>query len=544
MSSDADSRPPNDGTFTRRSALQWAMGSATILGTGNLLAACGGGGAGTGKAASAPITVSRGGRLRVGMLSLGKGETLNPNTSIGQTNSVRSAQIFENLTAPTSKLPIGTKPVLAESWEANADATVWTFKLRSGVTFHDGKRLTADDVVYSIKYWVNPKGGNFNAATLAFVDAKNVRKRDDVTIEVPLTKAIAQFPEMLGLWTLPIFQDGTTNFKKPIGTGPFKFQSFTAGKNSLFVANKDYWQEGKPYLDELFVDSSFSTDSARLDALASGAIDIMPVIPYGLAKHPRAGVRVENAQSTNPYYFQCRVDQAPFSNPRVMEALRLAIDREAMAQTVFNGYARPTNDVPLPGLKFWSDFPIPARDVEKAKSLLKAAGHEGMTIKCFTSTAYDGYVQGTTLFKEQLKDVGVTLDIKQLDPTVYYTSSGGGDLLNYPMFADNPGNTIYYPCQTAFYLLNQWTKGGYNTTHYGSAQKDALLFDALAELDEAAADEKWRAVQQPLADNHGGSIAFGLVDYVDAYSPKVGGAKTTPAGWCDNFNFVETFLST
>jgi ABC-type transport system substrate-binding protein len=166
-----------------------------------------------------------------------------------------------------------------------------------------------------------------------------------------------------------------------------------------------------------------------------------------------------------------------------------------------------------------------------------------MTIPSFTSTAYDGFVEATTLFKQQLQDVGVTLEIKQLDPTVYYTSSGGGDLLGYPMYIDNPGNTVYYPCQSVWYLLDQTTKGAFNPTHYGNAETDAMIFDAIAELDESAAVEKWRAVQQPLADNRGGDIAAGLVDYVDAYGPKVGGAHTTPAGWCDNFNFVNTFLS-
>ena len=169
-------------------------------------------------------------------------------------------------------------PGLAESAEPNADATVWTVKLRSDVSWHDGKPLTADDVAASIKTWANPKNG-FSTLATQLMDLGRVRARSPLTVEVPFKIPIADFPGVVAGYfyyiTRPdIYEKGAM----PIGTGPFKYQSFIPGQRAVFVANKDYWG-GAPYVDQQIINSSFTDDSARMNALLSGSIDIAPQYP-------------------------------------------------------------------------------------------------------------------------------------------------------------------------------------------------------------------------------------------------------------------------
>ena len=148
------------------------------------------------------------------------------------------------------------RPALALSAEPNKDANVWTIRLRSGVTWHDGRPFTADDVVYTFHGWANP--ANFaHAATGNLIDFSGLRKSDSLTVEVPLVASVADFPAFLTTYNNFIIQDGTTahDFKTgPQGTGPFSFVSFTPGQSSVFKRNPNYWESGKPYVDQVVVD--------------------------------------------------------------------------------------------------------------------------------------------------------------------------------------------------------------------------------------------------------------------------------------------------
>ena len=147
--------------------------------------------------------------------------------------------------------------------------------MRDGVHWHDGKPFTADDVVYSFKAWSSPSNfANPNVAT--FVDFKGLRKRDRLTVDVPLVRPCAQFPSLftflsVATWIVPDGSSAKELARRPIGTGPFKFVSFTPGQQSVFEANRDYWEHGKPYVDRLVVDSSFTSSTALVNALLSGA---------------------------------------------------------------------------------------------------------------------------------------------------------------------------------------------------------------------------------------------------------------------------------
>ena len=227
-------------------------------------------------------TPKRGGTFTVGVISGGQEENLFPGTSVGTPDFVRDYNLY-NLLFYLGKDVTPLVPGLALSAEPNADASVWTFKLRDGVTWHDGKPFTADDVVYNFQSVWSNASLNYSAGFLTgLVDFKNVRKLDSLTVQVPLTSPAAQFPTIFAYFDFPVVQEGATAktaAANPVGTGPFKFSSFTPGSRSVFTANKDYWESGKPYVDELVVDSSFTDTNSLFNALLQGTVNLFPSIP-------------------------------------------------------------------------------------------------------------------------------------------------------------------------------------------------------------------------------------------------------------------------
>jgi peptide/nickel transport system substrate-binding protein len=269
------------GGITRREVMAKGASGAALLSVGAVLAACGSSSSSTsskGTKAAGLATSSgggtpvRGGTLTLGAISGGPLETLNPLAALTNVDELRAFQIFDRLFLPTEDLR-EIVPQLALSAEPNKDASVWTLNLRPGVTWHDGKPFTADDVIYTFNFWTNPLGGQTSIANL--IDLKRMRKRGPLTVEIPLVSADSLWPTTLTTAGSPVVQAGT-NFKAlgnhAIGTGPFKVKSFTPGRQSVFVANPDYWQHGRPYLDTLIINSSFTDESARVNALLSGAL--------------------------------------------------------------------------------------------------------------------------------------------------------------------------------------------------------------------------------------------------------------------------------
>lgn len=539
-----ESDPSVDVGMSRRDLLRAGAGGALGVSSLSLLAACGGASKSTSTSVAHP---TRGGTLTIAALSGGTAETLNPPMQISNTDLARCLSLYDGLFRSVAGTPgagydvlQGTnnaiakvEPALAESAEPNGDASVWTVRLRDGVTWHDGKSLTADDLIYTIRHsWLNPI---IAPLTKLLIDAQGVRKRDKLTVEIPLVTPVAGFPGVTSLATFLVVQDGAKDFSKPVGTGPFKFESFTPGTRSVFTANDNYFL-GRPYVDSLVVDSTFTDENSRVNAVASGAADIAPSMAFALARGSN-GVRVQIGKGANPYWFGCRVDQAPFKDPRVMTALKLLTDRAAMVESVFSGYATQGNDLPMAAmLEAASAFPVRPHDVDQAKSLLKAAGHEGLHLTLYTGPVFDGSVESATLLKQQFAEGGVTLSVKQLPASVYYSTSGGGNYLGYPMDTATPGGGSWNPTIPALYLETMWTKAPYNDTHWGSHSDDKLFLDALGELDPAKATDKWHTFMNTLYDR-GGTIVYASASYVDGFGQHVSNIPASGAGPCNNFDF-------
>lgn len=426
----------------------------------------------------------------------------------------------------------------------NKDFTVWTLKLRDGVVWHDGKPFTADDVVYTIqKSWGAKSGINYDLYS-PIVDFNRVRKIDKLTVEIPLLQSIAQFEQLTFTQASHIIQNGTTDFNEPVGTGPFKFKSFDPGTRSVFTANRDYWRSPEPYVDTLVMDSTFRADPARLNSLLAGNLDIVPSVPPALARAQEASEKIVlgNQHGSAFLAVTMRVDQDPFKDARVRQAMKLIPDRPAIVDSALDGFGVPGNDAPGNTLQYWASDLEVVHDPEKAKSLLKSAGQDSLSVKLYTADVLAGMNETATLFADQASDAGVNVSVAKNDPATYYSTGSPGGTWPNKTFSMN--NWIIGQGSLPLFYLSALQRGApYGETHWNSAKSDKLLDDALAEGNPDSAQQKWHAVQE-LQHNEGGYIVTSALNSVDGYSTSVRGIQTTEAGPCNYWDFKSAWLET
>ncbi len=298
------SRPdPLERPVTRRQVLHGAFAGGVVLGAGGLLTACGGSSSGgssatatSSKASTGPL--KSGGTLRVGATGGGAKDVIDAHLPTADTDIMRVWQLYEPLAVrPPDFGPL--EMLLAESLEPEkGSAKTWIVKLRSGVEFHNGKAVTADDVIFSIQRILDPKNPKVGATSIGYVDAKNLKKIDNLTVRIPLKFANAAFPDDIGQYFNSIVPVGYDP-KNPVGTGAFKYQSFTPGQQSVFVKNPNYWQKGRPYVDQLVI-IDFPDSTARVNALLGGQVDAIDNLPSGQIAQVQGNSGAQGADLARP----------------------------------------------------------------------------------------------------------------------------------------------------------------------------------------------------------------------------------------------------
>jgi peptide/nickel transport system substrate-binding protein len=547
MAEDSDRRPAPSG-LSRRDLLKGGLAGTVALSGAGLLAACGssshaGSGAGAPALSLGPKggTPKRGGTLRVGVLSAGSSETLDVRKASPFPDFIRDFQLLDPL---FFQGPHGLmSPGLATEALPNSDYTVWTLKLRDGVHWHDGKPFTADDVVFTVQNsWGAPSGLNYGVYS-PIIDFKGVRKLDRLTVQIPLLRSIAQFEQLCFTQASHVVQNGTTDWTKPVGTGPFKYESFSPGTESVFTANREYWQSPKPYVDTLVIDSSFTADPARLNSLLAGKLDIVPSVPPALARAQEANQKLVlgNQPGSGFLCVTMRVDEEPFKDPRVRQAMKLIPDRETFVSSTLDGFGVAVNDAPGNTLQYWASQLKVAHDPEKAKSLLKAAGHQSLAVKLYTAEVLAGMNQTATLFAQEAAAAGVTVSVANDDQATYYSEGSPGGTWPNKLFSTN--NWIIGQGSLPLFYLSAIQKAApYNETHWNDPKSEKLLDEALADGNPDTAAQKWLAVQE-IQNNEGGYIVTSAINWVDGYSPSVRGIHTTEAGPCNYWDFKSAWLA-
>jgi peptide/nickel transport system substrate-binding protein len=407
--------------WTRREALRSALAGGAALSAGGLLAACGSGGdSGNGAPAGAPVSgkLKTGGAVRVGVSGGGAKDTVDAHLGAFDPDIARLWNLYESLTVHNGAT-FETEMLLAESIEPNKNATEWTVRLKPDIRFHDGKPVTADDVIFSFRRMLDP--AHRGASQIGYVDAKRLEKLDGRTVRVRLKEPNVSFPEDIAEYYMGVVPQGYDP-SRPVGTGPFRFKSFTPGERSVFTRNEEYWQAGKPYLDELtFI--NINDDAARVNALLSGQVEAVSNLPASQVNNVKtnSGLRVLDSETGGWTPITMRVDQAPFDDPRVRQAFRLIANRKQIVDQALSGFGRVANDLYSPyDPDYNKDLPQREQDLEQAKSLLRQAGQSDLRIELVTAPVYVGVVESAQVFAEQAKDAGVNVSVRRLDSGTFY----------------------------------------------------------------------------------------------------------------------------
>jgi peptide/nickel transport system substrate-binding protein len=536
------SRDANDGV-TRRQVLRGALAGGAMLSAGGLLAACGGSSSGSSSAASSagssPAStgaIKAGGALRVGATGGGAKDTIDAHLPTADPDIMRCWNLYEPLAVrPPSFGPL--EMMVAESIEAeHGKADSWVVTVRKGIEFHNGKTVTADDVIFSLQRILDPKNPKVGAASIGYVDIKNVKKLSSSSLRIPLKFANATFLDDIGQYfnaIVPVGYDPT----KPVGTGAFMYESFTAGQQSVFKKFPNYWQPGRPYADTLTI-IDFTDDTARVNALLGGQVDAIDNLPTGQIAQVQGNsalkVLISHTGQWQP--FTMRVDQAPFNDVRVRQAMRLIPNRPQMVEQVLSGQGRVANDMYAPfDPGYDSSLPQRTQDLEKAKALLKQAGHSGLTVQLVTAPVFQGVVQAAEVFAQQASGAGVNVQLRKLDTGTFY----GPQYLKWTFAQDFWATREYLP-QVAQGSL---PTSPFNECHWADPTFLKLIQQARSTLDQTKRDAILRQAEA-IEYNTGGYIIPYFSNQIDAYSAKLGGLVEAKSGfplgnyWFKNVGFT------
>jgi peptide/nickel transport system substrate-binding protein len=509
--------------LSRREFLGRTSAGAAVVGSAALLAGCGS----SGSAPSASKTTGKpryGGRLRAAFSGGTSADTLNPFLALSQPDFARSYQLFDELLAFDQHAV--ARPALAVDVTPNANATEWTIRLRDGVTFHNGKPLTADDVVYTFRYILNPKSLASGASAFTPLDGPNISKIDRLTLRVPCHTPFSTFPQNFPIYYNKVVPEGYNPKLPPVGTGPFKYKSFTPGVQSVFVRNENYWQEGLPYVDEVVI-SDYPDETSQTTALLSAEADIINNLTAASVASVEAGggkVLVADAGGFNP--FTMRVDAAPFRDVRVRQALRLVVDRPAMLATVFGGRGTVANDLFSPYDPVY-DHEIPQRhqDLDQAKFLLRKAGYEGLSVELVTAPIAQGTVSSAVVLAQQASGAGIKVNVNQITTTDFF----GPNILHWVFAQDYYDYYPYFP-QCAESTI---TGASFSETHFNNPRYDELYRQAQATTDESKRIDIGHEMQM-IDYNEGGYIIPYFPPVIDAYRTNVRGAVPGLTGFSFN----------
>lgn len=533
MMSASGNQASEDG-YTRRHVLaRAAVGGGAILGGSAFLAACGG--ASTPASSASGGTPKQGGNLRVAMTGGASSGTIDAHKALLYPDIIRVMALYNGLVrlSPNAREVVMD---LAEEITPSKDARKWTIRLKKGVTFHDGKPLTAADVIYTYRRITDPKSPLVGASSLGPVDRNAMRARDSLTVEIPMMTPYATFLEQISAYyNLGIVPEGYDP-KAPIGTGPFKYQSYTPGQQSVFARNEHYFVPGRPYLDKLTIIDSFASDTAAFNAIQGGQVDVYGTATVSLSSQATgAGLRVLTSLPGQWTPFTMRLDRKPFDDVRVRQAFRLMVNRPQLIENSLSGFGSVGNDIFGQWDPFYRADLKRSQDLEQAKSLLKQAGQANLTVELVTADIAAGVVAAAQIFAQQAKSAGVTVKINRVPVNTFF----GPQYKQWTFSQDFWGYSPYFN-QISLGMLSG---SPYNETHW-SDPKYIKLFNQANATTNTAMQKQIAAEMQDIDFNTGGYIIGSYNKQIDIMTSKVKGFEPLGAGQDLAYNWTDAALAT
>lgn len=484
------------------------------------------------KTAAHASTPKRGGRVRAAIHTSSPGETLDPSMANSGSHFNKVIQFYNTLVWISPEMEV--IPELAESWEARPDARTWYFKLRKGVTFHSGKELEANDVVFTIRRIISE--GSKSVAKSIFSDITEIKAEDKHTVKVVLSIPNADLPMLFTSWQAAIVQEGTETFDTANGTGPFTLKEFKPGIYSIGERNPNYFKEGKPYFDEVEL-FAITDNVARVTALLSGEVHLINELDPKLIKkvEETPGVHPEFTHTGAYVNFVMMCDRPPFNNPDLRMAFRYLMDRERVLRSIYKGHGMVGNDQPIsPAHQFYcQDLPIRPLDLDKAKYYYKKAGAEGSTLDLHISEAPGvGSIDLALVLQQQAAKAGIKVKINQVPADGYWTHTWMKK--SFHLSGWNMKPTVDMMLTMAYK-----SDASSNESIWKSKKFDELVLQGRGELDNQKRQEIYCECQRLIRDT-GGTLLPSFVDLMDGVSDKVKGIIPCALAVWGGHKFVET----
>ena len=441
---------------------------------------------------------SKGGTARVALSAFNPKSTLDPAISTSDFDLIAGGLLYDNLIKLDTSF--AAQPALAESWEADGSGTTWTFRLRDGVTFHDGSPLTTEDVISTVRRVLDPKTGSSAQAALAqYLTPEAVTAKDTKTVQFTLTVANAFFPVVLGGYNLRITKSGLvpTN-EKAIGTGPFKLQRFVPGEVLQVVRNENYWRDNRPYLDGIEI-IAIAEEASKLQAVLSGDVDLADSIGVSSARQVEADANAQIYVLKNAAFNVIAVQStvSPFDALTVRQALKHAIDRKKLVNVVLQGKGSAGADIPVAaddGL-FPKDFAGLNYDPDRAKVLLKEAGLSSLDVVLHTSDAAAFMNETSVAIQDLVAASGINLKLEKAPSTAYWSDVW----MKKPAFCSfwlrqHPDTIIGQACESS---------GTWNEAQFSNPKFDELIREARKSPDVNRQRELYAEAMPILAQESG-----------------------------------------
>lgn len=481
------------------------------------------------------MTPKKGGSVKMGSSYGSTTDSLDPGTYENGFMTCTGYLFGNNLTVvnPTGKL----EPELAESISASDDATMWTFKLRPDVVFHNGKTLTGEDVVATFNYH---RGEDSKSAAKGLLSAVTDIKSNGLEVTFTLSGPNADFPYVVSDYHLIILPsaDGKVDPTAGIGTGSYAIENFEPGVRTIAKRNENYFKSDAAFFDGIEIISLLDT-TARQNALMNGDVDLVnaldPKTVSLMARNPN--VEVFEKTGTLQYTFPMRVTSEPFTNYDLRMALKLSVKRQEMVDKILLGHGAVGNDTPIaPATSFYAELPQREFDPEKAAEHYKKSGHSGPIQLSASDAAFAGAVDAAQLIAASAKEAGIDIEIVREPKDGYWSNVWNKKPWCACYWGGRPTSDWMY--SSAYVNDTEWNDTDWRT---GAAADrfNELVVAARAELDDTKRAAMYKETQEILRDD-GGALIPMFANYIMGLTKKIGKPENVAANWeLDGYRWSE-----
>ena len=398
--------------------------------------------------------------------------------------------LYEGLVKPTSDG--GFIAAVASDYTISDDAKTYTFTLRDGITFHDGTPVTIEDVKYSIDRYAEIQGES--SAFSSLVDSVEVQ--DDKTLVVNLKESYSEFLPMMTIAIIP--QSNEEPVGNPIGTGPFKYVSYTPGQNLELEKYDGYWQEGVPSLDSVEFKFIADVDTAFVE-LQAGTIDILKYLTAAQAETLGDDYNIVQGSMNLVHAMYLNSAYEPLSKTEVRQALCYAVDRDAINNFIFGGKSHLIGSHMIPAMSKYYEpeaETVYSYDPEKAKELLADAGYaDGFDLEITVPSSYSQHVDSAQIIADELSQVGINVTLNQVEWSTWLQDVYKGG--NFQATVIGFDGTL----APSDWLKKYVTDDAKNFMHYSNTEYDDVFNTAYTTVDDDVKVENYKKAQMILAED-------------------------------------------